>query len=104
MTETACIARMTPWPEHDHTGSSGRPATKIDMKLVDDEGKDVTAYNVIGEICFRGPVVMSGYFENAKPKAFSMPMVSSHIGDIGHCDSKTKSWYIVGRKKELVEA
>jgi 4-coumarate--CoA ligase len=104
MTETTCIATMTPWPEHDYTGSTGRPVANIDMKLVDDKGKDITAYNVRGEICVRGPTVIPGYFDNPEANKASFDADSFfHTGDIGYCDAKTKSWYIVDRKKELIK-
>jgi long-subunit acyl-CoA synthetase (AMP-forming) len=70
------------------------------MKLVDDAGKDISDYNVQGEICIRGPTVVKGYFEN--PEANQRDWDSDnyfHTGDIGYCDRETKIWYIVDRKK-----
>jgi long-subunit acyl-CoA synthetase (AMP-forming) len=66
MTEAMCVAMMIPWPEHDYTGSSGRPIANLDVKWVNDKGQDITAYDTRGEICLRGPVVIPGYFENPK--------------------------------------
>lgn len=74
------------------------------MKLVDDDGKDITDYDVHGEICIRGPTVVRGYFEN--PEANKRDWDADnyfHTGDIGYCDRKTKLWYIVDRKKELIK-
>ena len=104
MTETSCIAMMTPWPEMDHTGGSGRPIANLDVKLVNDDGQDITAYDTRGEICFRGPVVTPGYFENPEANKASFDADGFfHTGDIGYCDSKTKMWYIIDRKKELIK-
>lgn len=54
MTETSCIATMFPWYESDETGSVGRLLPDLDAKLVDDGGRDISAYDVRGEICVRG--------------------------------------------------
>jgi acyl-CoA synthetase (AMP-forming)/AMP-acid ligase II len=104
MTETTCIATLTPWPEHDYTGSSGKPVANLDIKWVDDEGKDITTYDTRGEICFRGPIVIPGYFENPEANKTSFDADGFfHTSDIGYCNTKTRSWYIVDRKKELIK-
>jgi acyl-CoA synthetase (AMP-forming)/AMP-acid ligase II len=104
MTETSCVATMFPYTEPDDTGSVGRPIPNLDVKLVDDDGRDVSAYNVPGEICVRGPVVIPGYFENeaANREAFDGEGYL-RTGDIGYVDGETKKWYIIDRKKELIK-
>ena len=42
----------------------GKALPNIDLKIVDDEGRDVSRYDVRGELCVRGPTVVRGYFEN----------------------------------------
>jgi len=55
-------------------------------------------------MCIRGPIVISGYFENPKANAESFDKDGFfHTGDIVYCDGKTKKWYIVDRKKELIK-
>lgn len=71
MTETSCIASQLPYGVPDTSGSVGRFLPGIDVKLVDDDGKDVTDYEVRGEICLRGPLVINGYFDNPKANAAS---------------------------------
>lgn len=56
-----------------------------------------------GEICVRGPTVIKGYFENPAANAESFDGEWFKTGDIGYCDEKTKKWYIVDRKKELIK-
>lgn len=100
MTETSCIATRFPWPQTDTTGSVGRPLRNLDLKLVDDEGKDISGYDVRGELCIRGPTVVKGYFEN--PEANKRDWDEDgyfHTGDIAYIDGKTEAWYIVDRKK-----
>ena len=100
MTETSCIATRITWPEKDTTGSVGRPLPNLDLKLVDDAGIDISAYDVRGELCVRGPTVVRGYFEN--PEANERDWDEDaffHTGDIAYIDGKTDLWYIVDRKK-----
>lgn len=55
-------------------------------------------------MCIRGPIVISGYFENPKANAESFDSEGFFkTGDIVYCDSKTKKWYVVDRKKELIK-
>ena len=69
-------------------------------RLIDDEGSDITDYDVRGECCVRGPTVIRGYFNNPKANAESYDSEGYFkTGDILYCDQKTKKWYIVDRKK-----
>lgn len=42
MTEMCCFASTFPWPERDATASVGRFLPNLDVKLVDEEGVDIT--------------------------------------------------------------
>nr|POF05925.1 acyl-coa ligase azaf [Quercus suber] len=100
MSETSCIATRFPYPEKDTTGSVGRPIPDLDTKLVDDTGKDISAYDVRGELCVRGPTIIRGYFEN--PEANKRDFDEDgyfHTGDIAYIDGETGLYYIVDRKK-----
>lgn len=89
-----------PYPEKDTTGSVGRPMPNLDLKLVDENGKDISGYDVRGELCIRGPTVVRGYFENPEANARDWDEDRFfHTGDIAYCDGKTQKWYIVDRKK-----
>jgi acyl-CoA synthetase (AMP-forming)/AMP-acid ligase II len=104
MTETSCIATMFPYPEKDFTGGVGRLIPNLTAKLVDDDGNDISAYDVHGELCVKGPTVIPGYFENPEANKSSFDDEGFfHTGDIAYCDGKTKIWYIVDRKKELIK-
>jgi acyl-CoA synthetase (AMP-forming)/AMP-acid ligase II len=104
VTETSCIATMFPYPEKDFTGGVGRLIPNLEAKLADDDGKDISAYDVRGKLCVKGPTVIPGYFENPEANRSSFDDEGFfHTGDIGYCDGKTKGWYIVDRKKELIK-
>jgi acyl-CoA synthetase (AMP-forming)/AMP-acid ligase II len=115
MTETTSAITLFYYPEADDTGSVGRLMPNTDVKcvyksysrilltlhrLVDEKGNDITAFDVRGEICVRGPTVARQYLNNPKANAETWDKDGYlHSGDILYCDSKTKLWYIVDRKK-----
>ncbi|KAB8224232.1 hypothetical protein BDV33DRAFT_199628 [Aspergillus novoparasiticus] len=104
MTETCCASMIFPYPEKDETGSVGRLVPNVEAKLIDDQGRNITAYNVPGELCIRGPTVTPGYFDN--PSANSSAFDDDgwlKTGDIASCDEASRKWYIVDRKKELIK-
>ncbi|KAJ4374869.1 Acyl-CoA synthetase actt5 [Neocucurbitaria cava] len=104
MTETTSAITLFYYPEADDTGSVGRLMPNTDIKLVDEDGKDITAFDVRGEACVRGPTVVRAYHNNTKANAETWDGDGYlHSGDILYCDSRTKKWYIVDRKKELIK-
>ncbi|TKA82652.1 hypothetical protein B0A55_00743 [Friedmanniomyces simplex] len=99
-----CVCTRFPYPQKDVTGSVGIPLPDIDLKIVDEEGRDNSGYDVRGEMCVRGPTVVKGYFEN--PEANERDWDGDgffHTGDVVYCDGQTKLWYVVDRKKELIK-
>lgn len=104
MTEMSCVATMFHHPLDDTSGSIGHFLPNCDAKLIDDDGKDITGFDVRGELCVRGPIVVAGYFENPKANAESFDSEGFFkTGDIVYRDGKSKKWYIVDRKKELIK-
>ncbi len=73
-------------------------------RLIDDEDNDITAYDRRGELCIQGPTVISQYFDNPEATATAFTKDGYlKTGDLMYCDSKTKKWYVVGRKKDLIK-
>ncbi|KAF1997783.1 acetyl-CoA synthetase-like protein [Amniculicola lignicola CBS 123094] len=104
MTETSCVASFIPPPEDDATGSVGRFLPNLDVKLVDEEGRDITAAETRGELCLRGPTITPGYFENEEANKRDWDAEGFfHTGDIAYMDKESGKWYIVDRKKELIK-
>ena len=73
------------------------------MKLVDDNGNDITDYDIRGELCVRGPTIIGGYLDE-KATADSWDKDGFfHTGDVAYCAKDSGKWYIVDRKKELIK-
>jgi acyl-CoA synthetase (AMP-forming)/AMP-acid ligase II len=108
MTESNCLCATFDYPESDDTGSVGYLRPGMEAKLVDDDGKDINDYDMVGEMCVRGPLIIPGYF-NADGKDGGVNRKDwdadgfYHTGDMMYCDGQTKKWYIVDRKKELIK-
>ena len=111
MTETHCCITVVSWPEDDRSGSAGSLLPGHQMKLVDDDGKDITGYDVRGECCFRGPMVVTGYIGQGSEKANAESFDEDgfyHSGDIvviKKTSEKAGDWkmFVVDRKKELIK-
>ena len=101
MSETSCIATMTYYPEHDESGSCGWAVPNLDLKIVDDAGKDVSEWGARGELCVRGPIIVSGYFENPQRSQEDWDDDGFfHTGDIAYIEGPDPPrLFIVDRKK-----
>jgi acyl-CoA synthetase (AMP-forming)/AMP-acid ligase II len=65
MTETATVVVST--SEIDSVqGTSGSLVPGIRAKILDPEGKEITAYNTPGELLVQGPAVTLGYLHNER--------------------------------------
>lgn len=102
MTETTCVACWVPPGGEDDTGSVGWFLPNLDIKLIDEEGDDVTAYGVRGELCVRGPTVFEGYVGVDRSRDFDAEGYF-RTGDVVWGEERTGKWYVVDRKKELIK-
>lgn len=84
-------------------GSIGKPNMYVEMKLVDPSGKEVERGNK-GEICFRGPLVTPGYWNNKQATEKNIRNGWLHTGDVAIEDDegflflvdRIKNMYISG--------
>ena len=77
--------------------SAGKLFQFTECKIIDkDEDSN-------GEICFRGPMVMKGYYKDPEATAACMEDGWFHTGDIGYLDEDNYV-YITGRKKNVIIA
>lgn len=104
MTETSPVTHSSPAPPKPlKYGSVGVPAPNTECKIIDLETGAPLGPNERGEVCVRGPQVMTGYLNN--PEATAQTIDSEgwlHTGDIGYAD-EDGHFYIVDRAKELIK-
>ncbi|MGD0373697.1 MAG: AMP-binding protein [Streptosporangiaceae bacterium] len=98
-TETAAIISTSPVGAA-RTGSVGRPAPGVELRI---ERLDSSAAGPgeDGEICVRGPMVMTGYWHAEQETAQVMRGGWLHTGDVGRLDADGYL-YIVDRIKDLI--
>jgi 4-coumarate--CoA ligase len=84
------------------SGSVGDLMKAMHAKVIDENGKTM-GVNKVGELCFKGPLVMKGYFRNAKATSETIDNDGwLHTGDLGYYDNNSQI-FIVDRLKELIK-
>lgn len=83
--------------------SSGKAMSYISCKVGDPATGQGLGTHQIGELCFKGPMVMAGYYNNEEAtKAAFTEDGWLLTGDLGYYD-KDKYIYIVDRLKDLTK-
>lgn len=80
--------------------SAGRPLPGCTVKVVDENGADLPAGEV-GELIFKGPSDMNGYFKRPKETAETIRDGWIYSGDLARRDADGFV-YIVGRRKDMI--
>ncbi len=102
LSETSPSASCNPTTSTQFTGTIGVPLPSTFMKLLDDEGNEVTELGQPGEIAIKGPQVMAGYWQRPDETARSMtPDGYFKSGDIGIRDV-SGYFKIIDRKKDMI--
>ena len=87
---------------HAIFGSSGRIVKPLDLKICDDEGKEVP-HGQKGEIVIKGENVMAGYWKNPESTAKTVVDGWLHTGDMGYVTKEHPGYlWVVGRFKSLL--
>jgi long-chain acyl-CoA synthetase len=98
-TESAAIISTSP-PGMARAGSVGKPPPLIDVRIAKADGS-TAAVGEDGEICVRGPNVMTGYWNAPDETAHAVRDGWLHTGDIGRFDDDG-FLYVVDRIKDLI--
>ncbi|WP_396433807.1 long-chain-fatty-acid--CoA ligase [Limnohabitans sp.] len=102
LSETSPSASCNPTTSTEFTGTIGLPLPSTWMKLLDDDGHEVTTPGMPGEIAIKGPQVMAGYWQRPDETAKVMtPDGFFKSGDVGTFDA-AGYFKIVDRKKDMM--
>lgn len=101
LTETSPAATMNPLNLKAFNGSIGLPISSTECQIRNDDGQELPQ-GEIGEICIRGPQVMSGYWQ--RPDETALVMTDDgflRTGDMGYIDSGGFV-FLADRKKDMI--
>ena len=99
-------AATTTREECNTIGNVGIPLVRINCKIVEPETFTELPYNEIGEICFAGDTLMSGYYDNQEAtdaiiKYHPDGIRWMHTGDLGYVNEDGVV-FITGRIKKIL--
>ncbi len=113
-TETASTITMLPPEDHvlegppevleqklKHLTSIGKPLEDVEVRIVDEEGKEVPV-GVVGEIVARGPRIMKGYWKMDEATRHTIRGGWLYTGDLGYRDEDGYI-YLAGRAKDFIK-
>ncbi|XP_031843333.1 luciferin 4-monooxygenase [Nomia melanderi] len=105
LTETTLAVLISPNNSTKY-GSVGTLVPGISAKVIPingDESNESLGPNKIGELCFKGDLIMKGYYNNEKATTATIDKDGwLHSGDIGYYDEQYY-FYVIDRLKELIK-
>ncbi len=104
-TELCGFATYTMWDDNQEVlgKSVGRIVSPFEVKVVD-ANREAVPVGTVGELAFRGPIVMKGYFKN--PATTNQVIDSEgwyYTSDLG-CLAEDGNIYIAGRSSEMFKS
>tara|TARA_R110000824_G_scaffold118960_18_gene272512 strand:+ start:31548 stop:33302 length:1755 start_codon:yes stop_codon:yes gene_type:complete len=101
LTETSSITTTNSAEDYQHRPESAGPCVPVcDLKVVDENGKDVPAGQV-GELWIKGPNVVKGYWNKPEATAASFSDGWLHSGDLVRIDEEGFV-FILDRAKDML--
>lgn len=87
-------------------GSAGIPFVRCNCKIVDPQTAEESHYGQTGEICFSGPTLMLGYYNNQSATDIVVKIHADgqrwlHTGDLGYIDENGVI-FVTGRIKRIL--
>jgi long-chain acyl-CoA synthetase len=111
LTEAMMALCVNPVKGPNKTGSVGMPLPDVAVRIYDgDEGTRQLPAGEVGEICFSGPQLMTGFWNRPEETAAALREHPDggaagrwlHTGDLGYLD-EDGYLFIVDRKKDLIK-
>jgi len=100
LSETSPVASFNKPGQERKPGSIGTEVREVEMKVIDDDGRDV-AQGDVGEIVVKGENVMTGYWGREEDTAEAIQDGWFRTGDLAKID-EDGYFFIVDRKKDLI--
>lgn len=100
-TETTGIALANRPGKRQKQGSVGMPCRDYEVMIVGDDGVELPV-GAVGELAFRGPAVVDGYFEDDGIKSRCFNDGWYYSGDLGKKDEEG-NYYFVERKSGMMK-
>lgn len=102
LTELTIAVTLMPFGDK-RTGSVGKVLPYMKAKVRDPSTGKSLGPGLVGELCFKGPMVMKGYYGNEEATRNSFDEDGWLLsGDLGYYDND-EYFYIVDRLKELIK-
>jgi acyl-CoA synthetase (AMP-forming)/AMP-acid ligase II len=86
--------------EHDRVGSAGRPYSLVEVRVVDENDREVPP-GESGEVVARGQILMSGYWNRPEETARTLRGGWLHTGDMGRFD-QDGFLYLLDRQNDVI--
>jgi acyl-CoA synthetase (AMP-forming)/AMP-acid ligase II len=96
------VTILKPGDRPRETGSVGKPYMCTEVRIVDEEDRDLPV-EAVGEIIIKGPTVMKEYYKNPGETAQTLRTGWLHTGDLGKYD-RDGFLYFVDRKKDMIKS
>ncbi len=100
LTESGGAGTFNPFDGLIKAGSIGKPIKGAEMKVVDNDGREVTRGSE-GDIIIRSPGLMKGYWNQPEQTAEVLKDGWLYTGDIGYVDDNGY-FFITERKKDII--
>ena len=100
LTEASPVCSVNSIHKPVKPGSIGTVVPEVEVRVVDENGADVPVGSG-GELIFRGPNVMKGYYRHERETNDIIRDGWLYTGDLGHVDADGYI-YITGFKKEMI--
>jgi acyl-CoA synthetase (AMP-forming)/AMP-acid ligase II len=104
--QTECVpSTVFQWPQHQFAknASWGPPVPSVTVAIQDAAGRTPAPTGEPGEILYRGPHVMAGYWKQPEANAEAFRDGWLHSNDLGHIDEEGVVWF-TDRLKDIVKS
>ncbi len=102
LTESSGVVAVNPVHGMNKPGSIGLPIPQTEIIVTDRDHPDrILPQGEVGEICIRGPQVMTGYWKRPDATMGALHGQMLHTGDVGYIDADGYT-FIIDRMKDMI--